>query len=220
MKKLFLILTLVIVSLTAFAQQPTNLGWSTNPLPPYAPQGTGTSISYSYLHAAVPSSTHDTLRVATLTTIATIDFDSINGFKTTPTVIMADTTGDTASYSNYPTGKATVWYKKNPFLFNHQCDALHFIFHGNQTKYSTVKFGAMFQVTLGLNAADTLHIPLYVKSTGAGGAKADFKYDSWTNRWIYQGSTQWFIQPDASIMDDYPSTWYVKRRDENLISNR
>lgn len=192
MKKILSIFAILLIATTGFAQQPiSNLYMSTQSVPPYAiGSHTGNVLTYSYLHAAVPSSTHDTLRLVTTNNISKIEFDSVNGFKTTPFVIMADTTGDTASYANYPTGKATVWYKKNPFLQNYNCDEVQFIFHGNQTSYSTVKFGAMFLAT-GITATDTLHIPIYVKSTGAGGATATFQYDYLRNRWTYKGSSTW-----------------------------
>ena len=190
MKKSLFTILLGIISLVAFAQQPTNLGWVTNSTPPYAPVGTFASVSASYIKAAVPASGHDTLRIGTNTNIANYEFDSVNGNKTSPFVIMADTTGDTASYSNYPTGKATVWYKKNPFLMNHQLDEINFLFHGNLTSYSTVKFGAMF-VGTGLNAQDTLHIAIFSKTAKTGGALAKFKYDYYINRWVYAGSSTW-----------------------------
>ena len=193
MKKIVSFLTLILAFTTAFAQQPTsNLYMQTNSLPPYAVGSRiGAVLTYGYKHAAVPSSGHDTLKVATKVNFATIEFDSVNGNHASPFVIMADSVGDTASYSNYPTGKAKVWYKKNPFIANYQCDEIHFIFHGNTQSYSTVKFGALFNVAVGLNAGDTLHINKYVKSTGAGGAIAKFQYDYNINQWVYTGSITW-----------------------------
>lgn len=192
MKKILTLFALIAVTLTAFAQQPTsNLYMQTGALPPYAVgSNTGSVLTYSYTHAAVPASGHDTVKLVTSTNVATVEYDSVNGNHTSPFVIMADTTGDTASFSNYPNGKATVWYKKNPFLRNSNCDEVKFIFHGNQTSYSTVKFGAMFSAT-GINAGDTIHIAKYVKSTGVGGAIATFLYDYFTNRWVYKGSSTW-----------------------------
>lgn len=169
MKKIFSA-AFLLISVFALAQQPvSNLYQNPSPVPIYTPLSyissginypqTGTMISYYYDTLATPTS--DTIRV------------TFNGATHTTTIVnvthnlilLFDTTGDTASYSNFPNGKATVWHKKQPFQLAHNLDEIKYVFESGSTssyfKVTVPKFNS------GL-PGDTIHVPAKTTTNGGG----------------------------------------------------